>query len=154
MSLVAKPNGLCLEPDDDDLPQFKPRRRGQSVQAENPGVWGLTKKYQQAWNSKSAEDLAALFDEKGDIINQGGLKATGHEELKQLFNREFSDESEGSVSLAESEYTIKIYSLKMLNSDFAMVDWDCTVEVRPMLFHLPRPEPYPNSICAELADCK
>ena len=66
-----------LEPDDDDLPQFKPRRRGQSVQAENPGVWGLTKKYQQAWNSKSAEDLAALFDEKGDIINQGGLKATG-----------------------------------------------------------------------------
>ena len=69
------------------------------MQAENPGVWGLTKKYQQAWNSKSAEDLAALFDEKGDIINQGGLKATGHEELKQLFNREFSDESEGSVSL-------------------------------------------------------
>ena len=70
MSLVAKPNGLCLEPDDDDLPQFKPRRRGQSVQAENPGVWGLTKKYQQAWNSKSAEDLAALFDEKGDIIHK------------------------------------------------------------------------------------
>jgi hypothetical protein len=131
MSLVAKNNGLCLEPvdQDDDLPAFKPRRRGQSVQAENPGLWGLTKKYQQAWNSKNIEDLVALFEEKGDIINQGGLKATGTEELTQLFTREFSvEESVGGVSLAESEYTIKIYSLKTLSPELAMIDWDCTVE--------------------------
>jgi hypothetical protein len=131
MSLVAKKNGLCLEPaDDDELPQFKPRRRGQSVQAENPGLWGLTRKYQKAWNSKSVEDLVGLFDEKGDIINQGGLKATGTEELTHLFTREFSaDEAVGGISLAESEYTIKIYSLKTLSPELAIIDWDCTVEV-------------------------
>ena len=58
-----------------------------------------------------------------DIINPAGLKASGRDELKTLFEAEFES------NFGDSSYHIRIYSVKNLVDGLDIADWDCTVEV-------------------------
>ena len=72
-------------------------------------------------------ELASYHDSYcRDIINPAGLKASGRDELKTLFDAEFETNFGGST------YAIRIYSVKALTSDLKIADWDCTVSVRSL----------------------
>jgi len=92
------------------------------MQAENPKLHVLSQKFCDLWNEHDATGLTELFTEDGDAINPAGLKASGKEELKTLFDAEFE------TNFGDSSYTIRIYSVKSLSDELAIVDWDCTIE--------------------------
>merc|ERR1711865_338040 len=92
------------------------------MQAENPQLHVLSQKFCELWNTHDADGLAELFSDDGDVINPAGLKASGKEEIKTLFEAEFE------TNFGDSEYAIRIYSVKNLGDGLDMADWDCTIE--------------------------
>ena len=79
-----------------------------------------------------------------DVINPEGLKATGPEELKIMFQCEFD------TNFGMSDYAIRIYSVKELSSDLKVADWDCTLSV---CNNCVLPYPQQHSLRLLLAGC-
>ena len=103
------------------------------------GIEQCIQNFVAAWNRHDTAAMAQSWAEDGDLINPFGRVAKGRDQVQQLFR----DEHAGPFKTCSHQ--MKIGEVRMLGSDTAIADGDCTLtgargpdgkEMRPFTPHV------------------
>jgi len=81
----------------------------------------LSSEFAAGWNAHDAKKMAAVWAADGDLINPFGQKAHGRDGIEKFFEGEQSGPMKGTT------YKIESTSVRELDPNCAVVDWDAVV---------------------------
>jgi uncharacterized protein (TIGR02246 family) len=82
------------------------------------------KEFAAAWNKNDAALLAGFWADDGDLIDPHGVQSKGKAAVEKYFAEMFAGPLKGSRN------DVKVESVRMLGSDYAVADWTATLSVK------------------------
>jgi len=94
-----------------------------SVRAADPddSVKKISQDFVTAWNAHDAKKMAATWADDGSLINPFGVRCGNRAEVEKLFATEHAG------AMKASTYSIDGFTLRKLDADVMVGDWDGTI---------------------------
>jgi uncharacterized protein (TIGR02246 family) len=94
-----------------------------SVRAADPGdaIKRINENFVTAWNAHDTKKMAATWADDGSLINPFGVKCGNRGEVEKLFATEHAG------AMKASTYKLDGFSLRKLDDDVMVGDWDGTI---------------------------